>query len=69
MYLNEYLSVMFFVALSLFLSAILFLLSFLIAKSSGDVEKLSAYECGFNPFEDARSQFDELRKASDMRKA
>lgn len=23
-----------------------------------DKEKVSAYECGFNPFEDARNQFD-----------
>jgi NADH-quinone oxidoreductase subunit A len=25
---------------------------------SGDTEKLSAYECGFNPFDDSRSEFD-----------
>jgi NADH-quinone oxidoreductase subunit A len=33
-------------------------LSYAVALQSGDSEKLSAYECGFNPFEDARNQFD-----------
>jgi NADH-quinone oxidoreductase subunit A len=28
------------------------------AKQSGGVEKLSAYECGFEPFDDARTHFD-----------
>lgn len=58
MYLQEYFSLFFFVGFSLALSVVLFLLSFFLAVSSGDPEKLSAYECGFNPFEDARSQFD-----------
>jgi NADH-quinone oxidoreductase subunit A len=58
MYLQEYFSLFFFVGFSLALSVALFLLSFFLAVSSGDPEKLSAYECGFNPFEDARSQFD-----------
>ena len=30
----------------------------LVATQAGDAEKLSAYECGFNPFDDARSRFD-----------
>jgi len=30
----------------------------LLATQAGDAEKLSAYECGFNPFDDARSRFD-----------
>ena len=58
MYLEEYFSLFFYVGFSLVFSVILFLLSFFLAVSSGDSEKLSAYECGFNPFEDARSQFD-----------
>jgi len=32
--------------------------SMLVAPQAGDAEKLSAYECGFNPFDDARSRFD-----------
>ncbi len=31
---------------------------FLLAYKSPDAEKLSAYECGFNPFDDARMKFD-----------
>jgi len=29
-----------------------------VSTHAGDAEKLSAYECGFNPFDDARSRFD-----------
>jgi NADH:ubiquinone oxidoreductase subunit 3 (subunit A) len=58
MYLEEYFSLFFYVGFSFALSTLLFLLSFFLAVSSGDPQKLSAYECGFNPFEDARSQFD-----------
>jgi NADH-quinone oxidoreductase subunit A len=32
--------------------------SFFIAKSNPDTEKLSTYECGFEPFENARVKFD-----------
>ena len=32
--------------------------SFLISTSNPDTEKLSAYECGFDPYEDARNAFD-----------
>merc|ERR1712210_400186 len=44
--------------LSLLLALILFIASYLMAKQSGGVEKLSAYECGFEPFDDARTHFD-----------
>jgi len=32
--------------------------SIVVSTHAGDAEKLSAYECGFNPFDDARSRFD-----------
>src|SRR5919199_5384993 len=32
--------------------------SFVLAKQHPDSEKLTAYECGFEPFEDARRRFD-----------
>jgi len=38
-------------------SAIIFLCYFLI-KQKPDFEKISAYECGFQPFEEARNKFD-----------
>jgi len=58
MYLQEFSTLLIFAAFSLFLAVLLFLLSFLFSVSSSDAEKASAYECGFNPFEDARTQFD-----------
>ena len=50
------LTIFFFI--SLILSSVIFFLSFLIATQRPSVEKLSAYECGFDPFNDARTVFD-----------
>ncbi len=33
-------------------------LAYLVSFSSSDNEKLSSYECGFNPYDDARNVFD-----------
>ena len=44
--------------ISLVLSFIFFIFSFIIASQKGDGEKLSPYECGFDPLNDARSTFD-----------
>jgi NADH-quinone oxidoreductase subunit A len=46
------------VFLGLLISIILWVLSYVIAIQSPDSEKVSAYECGFEPFEDARNRFD-----------
>lgn len=43
--------------LSLLLSGVILALSFFIAIQTPDPEKTSAYECGFEPFEDARNRF------------
>ena len=55
---TNYIFLFIFFCLSLILALVLFIVSYLMAKQSGGVEKLSAYECGFNPFEDSRSKFD-----------
>lgn len=55
---NEYATILIFFIISSFLSIILFSLSYLITPQRSDQEKISAYECGFNPFDDARSTFD-----------
>ena len=47
-----------FLLFSLFLSILIFNLSFLLIKQKDDLEKLTAYECGFNPYDDARKVFD-----------
>ena len=49
--------VVFFV-FSLVLSFVIFFLSFIVSTQRPSVEKLSAYECGFDPFDDARTVFD-----------
>lgn len=47
-----------FAIFGLVLALIIFLLSYFIAIQNPDIEKVSAYECGFEPFEDARKKFD-----------
>jgi NADH:ubiquinone oxidoreductase subunit 3 (subunit A) len=47
-----------FVLLSFGLAFILFLVLYLLIFRQVDFEKVSAYECGFNPFEDAYGRFD-----------
>lgn len=55
---DEYSSLLVILAVAAVLAVVLFLLSFLVASQSPDAEKISAYECGFDPFEDARNTFD-----------
>lgn len=54
----EYIGIFLYFVLAFFLSIIILLVSFLFAPRKADPEKLSAYECGFDPFDDARSAFD-----------
>lgn len=53
-----YLTLFICLVLSLLLSGVILALSFFIAIQTPDPEKTSAYECGFEPFEDARNRFD-----------
>ena len=50
-YIDNFFLLVFFL-LAVFISCILLLVSFLVANQVGGVEKLSPYECGFEPFED-----------------
>ena len=55
----EYIPVFIYLIISLLLSILIISLSFVLGTSSRpDPEKVSAYECGFDPFDDARSRFD-----------
>jgi NADH:ubiquinone oxidoreductase subunit 3 (subunit A) len=54
----NYSKIFIFLLFSLFLSILIFNLSFLLIKQKDDLEKLTAYECGFNPYDDARKVFD-----------
>jgi NADH-quinone oxidoreductase subunit A len=58
MLLNDYLPLVIFIGLSLVIGLALLVAPFLVAYQNPDPEKLSAYECGFNPFDDARMKFD-----------
>ncbi|MGD1886413.1 MAG: NADH-quinone oxidoreductase subunit A [Cohaesibacteraceae bacterium] len=56
--LAEYLPIIVFLGLCLVIGLALLVAPFVIAYKSPDPEKLSAYECGFNAFDDARMKFD-----------
>lgn len=55
---NQYLTVLICISFSLFLAFVIFVLSYMLGVQNPDAEKISAYECGFEPFEDARNKFD-----------
>jgi NADH-quinone oxidoreductase subunit A len=56
--LHSYLPIIVFLAIALVIGGPLLVAPFIIAYKAPDVEKLSAYECGFNAFDDARMKFD-----------
>jgi NADH-quinone oxidoreductase subunit A len=56
--LYDYLPLVVFVGVAGVITAALLVAPFLLAFKSPDPEKLSAYECGFNAFDDARMKFD-----------
>ncbi|MEM0908743.1 MAG: NADH-quinone oxidoreductase subunit A [Pseudomonadota bacterium] len=56
--LASYLPVIIFIGVSIVISLALLVAPFIIAYQRPDKEKLSAYECGFNAFDDARMKFD-----------
>jgi NADH-quinone oxidoreductase subunit A len=57
-YLAEYMPILIFLAIAIALALIIVVASLLVAPQRPDREKLSPYECGFEPFEDARGRFD-----------
>ena len=57
-FLAEYLSILLFLFIALGLSIGFIVINFIAAPSNPDPEKLSAYECGFEPFDDSRMEFD-----------
>lgn len=54
----DYLPIVVFIGISLVIVLGLMVAPFLLAYKNPDAEKLSAYECGFNAFDDARMKFD-----------
>jgi NADH-quinone oxidoreductase subunit A len=56
--LQDYLPLVVFVGIALVIGLALLIAPFIVAYKQPDPEKLSAYECGFNAFDDARMKFD-----------
>jgi NADH-quinone oxidoreductase subunit A len=57
-FLLQYLPILIFIGIASVIGVALIAVPSLIAPSNPDPEKLSAYECGFNAFSDARMKFD-----------
>ena len=57
-FLLQYLPIVIFVAIAVVIGVGFLVASWAMAPTSPDSEKLSAYECGFNAFDDARMKFD-----------
>lgn len=56
--LRQYLPILIFLVIATGLALLMVVASYLIARQRPDSEKLSAYECGFEAFDDARKRFD-----------
>ena len=56
--LREYLPILMFIGIAVGLASVILIASYVVARQRPDAEKISAYECGFDPFNDARGQFD-----------
>ena len=56
--LREYFPILVFLAIAGVIAVAMVVASFVLARQHPDSEKLSPYECGFEPFEDARMRFD-----------
>ncbi len=54
----NYLPILIFLGIAMAIATVMVVLPLLIAPRKPDAEKLSAYECGFDTFGDARGKFD-----------
>jgi NADH:ubiquinone oxidoreductase subunit 3 (subunit A) len=54
----EYIGIFLYLVVATALASVLIGVSYVVATTRADPEKISAYECGFDPFDDARSRFD-----------
>lgn len=57
-FLNEYLYISIYLFIASILAFTILAFSYLLALQNPETEKMSAYECGFEPYEDARLKFD-----------
>ena len=57
-FLLDYIPIIIFLGIAIGMASLIMIASWIVAKQNPDEEKLSPYECGFDAFEDTRSQFD-----------
>lgn len=55
---KDYLALLFMLLIAIALTVVILGLSYFLSRQNPDSEKLSAYECGFEPYEDSRHIFD-----------
>lgn len=55
---SEYIYILQYSIICLVIGLLLFFISFFLVYQKPNIEKVSAYECGFNPFGDARNKFE-----------
>lgn len=55
---EEYKNIYIMFCICILVSILIFGLSYLFIKKSYNIEKISSYECGFQPFEDSRNRFE-----------
>ena len=58
LYLSQFFTLFIYFFICFLLSFIFFILSYVLGPKKIYIEKLSAYECGFDPFDNARNTFD-----------
>jgi NADH-quinone oxidoreductase subunit A len=54
---EEYLGIFVYLFFAIFLALLIIILSYFVVTQSPETEKLSTYECGFDPYGDTRDQF------------
>lgn len=54
---SEYLNILIYFCFAVFLAVLIVALSYFLVVQSPETEKLSTYECGFEPYGDSRNQF------------
>nr|WPV72392.1 NADH dehydrogenase subunit 3 [Navicula sp.] len=55
---EEYLTIFIFLLIAVILALVIAILSYTLTSQKPESEKLSSYECGFEPYEDTRHKFD-----------
>ena len=55
---NKFLSISIYFVIIVLLGLLILFIAYVTSVSSPDLEKLSTYECGFDPYEDTRNNFD-----------